>query len=209
MMSMVILPVVGQAGQTFFHAAASTSNSDPTLWYITRATGISAYVLLALTAALGLLRTTLRAAQIGAPGAIWLLDGIHPFAALLAAGFVLLHMVTLAFDPVVPFGLANLLLPLDEPYAPFATSLGVLGLYACAVVLVSSWLRRALPYGVWRGLHGVSFAAFALVTLHGILAGTDSGKPWMWVVYVVSAGVVALLVVVRLLARPQTAPAAA
>jgi sulfoxide reductase heme-binding subunit YedZ len=190
-------------------AAASTqASSDPTLWYITRAAGISAYALLALTAVLGLARSVLRAAHTNALGAIWLLDEVHPFVAVLAAAFIALHLVTLVFDPVVPFSVANLLLPIDEPYQPFATSLGVFGLYAIVIVLLSSWLRRALPYSFWRGLHFISFAAFALVTAHGILVGTDSGEPWMRIIYVVSAALVILLVLARLLARPQIVPSA-
>ncbi len=201
-----------QVAQLAAHAIAGASakaSGDPTLWYITRAAAISAYALLALGVVLGLARSALRAARIGALGSIWLLDGLHPFAAILAAAFIALHLVTLVFDPVVPFSLANLVLPVGEPYAPLATSLGVLSLYGIAMLLFSSWLRRALPYSFWRGLHSISFAAFALVTLHGILAGTDTSQPWMRAVYGVSGAMVMLLVLVRLLARPQSVPSMA
>lgn len=190
-------------------SSAVAVSGDPTLWYVTRAAAVCAYVLLSLTAILGLTRALLRSTRPEAIAAIWLLDELHPFASVLTVAFVAVHLVSLIFDPVVPFSLVNLLLPIDEPYAPLATSLGVLGLYALAVVLLSSWLRRSLPYAFWRKLHAFSFAAYALVTLHGIFAGTDSGTPWMLAVYLASAGVVLLLALARLLARPQVAQARA
>src|SRR5579884_3254280 len=130
---------------------------DPTLWYVTRAAAISAYLMFALTVVLGLLRSTLRVSRSGGAGTIWFLDEVHQFSALLAVGFLVLHLGTLVLDPVVPFGLINLVIPLNEPYQPLPTTLGVLALYTIAVVVLSSWFRRAISYGIWRALHGVSF----------------------------------------------------
>src|SRR5690348_3655534 len=122
---------------------------DPTLWYVTRAAAISAYLLLALTAAMGLLRSILRSARAGSAGLRWLIDEVHQYAAALAAIFIVLHLGSLLFDPVVPFALVNLLVPIAEPYRPLATNLGVFGLYVLGAVLLSSWMRRSLSYGFW------------------------------------------------------------
>jgi predicted ferric reductase len=204
------MTLLAQSTVTLVAAQATAAVSgDTTLWYMTRAAAISAYVLLTGTAALGLLRSTLRSSGTRAPGAIRLLDDVHPYVALLAFAFTVLHIVTLLFDPVVTFSLTNLLVPFDEPYAPFATSLGVLSLYALGIVWLSSWLRRKLSYGFWRGLHFFSFVGFFLVTLHGVLAGTDSGEPWMRLVYFASAALISLLVFARLLSRPESAAPAA
>lgn len=199
--------VILASSATVARGVLLVASGDPTLWYVTRAAGISAYVLLSLTVMFGLLRSTLRVSRSGGAGTIWFLDEAHQFAALLAAAFVTLHLVALVFDPVVPFRVSNLVLPIGEPYQPFATSLGVLGLYALAIVLFSSWFRRALPYGFWRGLHAISFASFALVSLHGILDGTDSGAGWMRLVYLFVLALVGLLVIARLLAQPRAAQA--
>jgi sulfoxide reductase heme-binding subunit YedZ len=188
--------------------AAALANADPTtLWYVTRAAAISAYILLTLTAGLGLLRNTVRAARVRSAGLIWLLDEAHQYTAALATVFVALHLVSLLFDPVVPFTFTNLLVPIDEPYRQTAVNLGVFSLYTLGAVLLSSWMRRSLPYGLWRGLHFASFLAFVLVTLHGILAGADSTQPWMQAVYGVAAGAVMLLVGVRLLVVAFAEPA--
>ncbi|HLZ24882.1 MAG TPA: ferric reductase-like transmembrane domain-containing protein [Ktedonobacterales bacterium] len=178
-------------------AAAAQSTASPALWYITRAAAVSAYLLLTLTVALGILRSLARDLTIRAG---WTLDEIHQFLALLTGAFVLLHLGTLVLDPYIPFSLANLIIPVAQPYRSFATDLGVLALYTLAVVLVSSWLRRRMSYRVWRGVHYASFITFFLVTLHGLLAGADAAAPWMHAIYIGSAAAVVFLVFFRILA---------
>jgi predicted ferric reductase len=205
-------------GLSFHDALASLAGSvagrvatsaDPTLWYLTRAAAVSAYVLLSLTAILGLTRSLARARGVRSPWTIVLLDDAHQFSALLTAAFVVLHLGTLVLDPFLPFSLRNLLVPSGEPYRPLATDLGVLALYALGIVLLSSWLRRRLSYGFWRNLHVLSFAAFALVTAHGLLAGHDTGQEWMTRLYVVASGCVGGLVVLRLILPAQSGRAVA
>lgn len=178
-------------------AATSATSASPTLWYVTRAAAVCAYLLLTLTVALGILRSLARDLSIRAG---WALDEVHQFLALLAGAFVLLHLATLVLDPFIPFSFADLLIPFAQPYRPFATDLGVLSLYTLAVVLVSSWLRRHMSYRVWRGVHYTSFATFFLVTLHGLLAGADAGAPWMHAIYIGSAAAIVFLVFFRILA---------
>lgn len=189
--------------------AVTSGQPSPTLWYVTRAAAVSAYVLLALAVALGVFRSLARdlSVRVG-----WPLDELHQFLSLLAGAFVVLHLVTLALDPFIHFSLANLLLPLGQPYRPLATDLGVLGLYALAVVLVSSWLRRRMSYRLWRGIHYAGFLTFFLVTLHGLLAGADASTPWMHGIYIGAAAAIVFLVFVRVFAPsrdtdPASAPA--
>src|SRR5262249_37453498 len=86
--------------------------------------------------------------------------------------------------------------------------LGLLGLYALVAVLISSWLRRRIPHPTWRALHVASFAAFVLITLHGLLAGADTAQPWMRAVYTGAAASIAFLILMRVLvARGTLRPA--
>ncbi len=165
--------------------AALNSHTDPSLWFVTRGAAVAAYALLAVSVALGLVRSLARALAVRAS---WVLDELHAYTSLLAAAFLALHLISLALDPAVPFPVITLLLPFGE-YA----------LYAFAAVLLSSWLRRRLTYRFWRGLHYASFAAFALATLHGILAGADITQPWMRAVYEGATAAVVFLFAVRLL----------
>ena len=187
-------------------AALASADADPTLWYVTRAAAVSAYILLALSTHLGIVRSL--GAQIG-ERASWVLDELHQFIALLAAAFVVLHLVSLLLDPFMAFTPANILLPLNQPYRQFATDVGVLGFYALSVVLVSSWLRRRISRRLWRGLHYLGFATFFLVTLHGALAGADSGQAWMRALYFGFGSSALFLVLMRLIMRPEGTPESA
>jgi methionine sulfoxide reductase heme-binding subunit len=182
------------AGMLRVSAAATPS---PTLWYVTRTMAVSSYIALTLAVMLGMVRSIARTSR---EGVSWVVDELHQFVATVAGLLVVGHLVSLRLDPFLPFSWTNLLLPLNEPYRPLAVIIGVFALYAMAVTLVSSWLRRHMRYGFWRTLHYVSFIAFALVTLHGLLAGSDAQEPWMRGIYAFSAGAVAFLVLMRLFA---------
>jgi sulfoxide reductase heme-binding subunit YedZ len=180
-------------------AAVSATAANPFMWYVTRAAASSSYITLTLLVILGITRsmTRLSGARVS-----WWLDETHQFLALLTAGLVGLHLVSLLFDALIPFSLVNLLVPVAEPYRPFAVGVGVVTMYGMALVLASSWLRRWLGHAKWRLVHYLSFAVFAGVTLHGILAGSDSSQPWMIFLYVAAAISVGLLTFIRILSRP-------
>ncbi|HEY7833707.1 MAG TPA: ferric reductase-like transmembrane domain-containing protein [Ktedonobacterales bacterium] len=197
------LPLASPLAALLASLRASATTANPLLWYVTRAAAVSAYITLSCTAALGIWRSLGRVTR---RRVSWLLDEAHQYLALLTAAFILLHLLALVFDPLIPFAPLNLLVPLGEPYRPFAVDLGVLTLYALVIVLVSSWLRRSLSFASWRALHYVSFVAFVLVTLHGLLAGSDAGQPWMRLVYIGASLAVGLLVIMRLM-TPTPHPA--
>lgn len=201
--------MAGLVAGTFVHLLRTTSmraagTSDPTLWYVTRAMGISAYVALTISVFLGMLRTISRNAR---ERLTWIVDELHQFIATLAGLLVLGHLVALALDPFLPFSLTNLLLPIAEPYRPVAVAFGVFSLYGMVLLLFSSWLRRRVPYRLWRGIHYVSFVTFVLVTVHGWQAGSDTGEPWMRAVYGFAAASIGFLVLARLLVGVSEASA--
>jgi methionine sulfoxide reductase heme-binding subunit len=165
-------------------AITTAAAADPTMWYATRAAAVCAYIALTLTVLLGILRSLMRVTRFRKT---WLIEEIHQYVADAAAVFIAVHLTTLLLDPLIPFSPLNLLLPIAEPYRPLAVALGVFALYTVALVIGSSWLRRHLPYSAWRILHYGSFVAFWLVTLHGILAGSDAGEAWMRTLYIVAA----------------------
>jgi methionine sulfoxide reductase heme-binding subunit len=178
--------------------AATTSTANPFLWYVTRAAAVSAYVTLSATVILGLLRSLARVSRLRNSRALWLLDELHPYLAVLTVAFVVFHLLSLIFDPLIPFSLLNLALPLDQPYRPLPVDLGVLALYGLLVVWLSSWMKRRIAYASWRTLHYTSFIAFLLVTLHGVFAGSDSGERWMILLYLGISSVVGILILARI-----------
>ncbi len=187
--------------------AATSATANPFLWYVTRAAATSAYITLAATVIIGLFRSLARVSRLRNSRVLWLLDELHPYLAVLTLALVVFHLLSLVFDPLIPFSLLNLLLPFDQPYRPLAVDLGVLALYGLAVVWLSSWLKRRITHASWRTLHYTSFIAFLLVTLHGIFAGSDSAEAWMRLLYIGVSGVVTALVLARIFwpATPQPA----
>jgi sulfoxide reductase heme-binding subunit YedZ len=179
---------------------------SPLLWYFTRTTAVAAYVTLAAAVMLGMLRGVARGSG---ERLSWVVDELHQVLATAFAALVVLHLISLIYDPYLPFSLTNILLPIGEPYKPLPVDLGVLALYTMVVVLGSTWIRRRIPYRSWRFLHYASFATFVLVTLHGLLAGSDASQPWMRAVYAGASAAVGFLLVMRFLTRPKREPAPA
>jgi predicted ferric reductase len=166
-------------------------------WYVARSTGIVAWALVAAAVIWGLLLTTRLLG--GQPAPKWLLD-LHRFLGGLAVVFTTLHLVGLVADTYTDFGLADLLVPLASAWKPLPVALGVVAFYLLVAVEVSSLAMRRIPRRWWRWIHLSSFGSFWLATIHGVAAGTDSSNPWLWVSYVITAGAVIFLTLLRVLA---------
>ncbi len=177
---------------------------DPQFWwYVTRASGIVAFALVALTTGLGLAATS-RLGD-GILNRRWVFD-LHKAASLLALAFVALHMAVLIPDPWIEFKPWDLLLPGLSPYRPLPVALGVLAMYGAIVAAGSFYVRKLLGRGTWRALHFATFGTFVLALVHGLYAGTDSGEPWMTLTYFVVGLAIFFLAVFRILAAPLPRP---
>jgi len=51
-------------------------------------------------------------------------------------------------------------------------------LYLGALVSFSFYVRARIGRKTWRRLHFASFAVYGLVTVHGVLAGSDTSLLW-------------------------------
>lgn len=181
--------------------------SDPTLWYVTRATAVAAYITLTASVYLGILRSIARTAG---ERLSWVVDEFHAVIATLAGLMVVGHLVSIKLDSFVSFSVANLLLPVNQTYKPvLGVNIGVFALYTMALLLFSSWLRRRIPYGLWRSIHYLSFVAFALVTVHGLMVGSDAGEVWMRALYTGASCGVGFLLLMRLVTRKRAVAVAA
>lgn len=199
-LTIAMIATLAKVGSGPVPVAAATTG--PTLWYVTRATAVAAYITLSVSVIFGLLRSIAVSSR---EHLSWVVDELHAFIATLAGVLVAAHVVAIALDPFIPFSLHDLLVPGNGPYRALGVNLGILALYAMAVLLISSWLRRRIPYRLWRPMHSLSFLAFALVTAHGLLAGSDAREPWMRAIYVAAGCAVAVLLLFRLV--PDTSRA--
>ena len=174
-----------------------------TWWYTARAGGIVAWALLSISVVGGLQLST-RLARRPAPS--WVLD-LHRFVAGLAVAFVGVHLVGLALDPFINFGPAELLVPFVSSYKPGAVALGIVGLYLLLAIYITSLAMRHLSRRLWHAIHLSSYPLFALVTVHGLVAGTDRRNAIFQWACLLTASLVLFMTLVRILA-PRRAAAA-
>jgi predicted ferric reductase len=140
-------------------------------WYMTRAAGLVAMVLLWLSVMLGLLQSAGSLKGLTSPLAN--ID-IHNFVSMAALYTTVYHAVLLLFDRYQPFGLSEILVPFASGYKPVLVGLGTLSFYMATLVIVTTVFRAKFSSRVWRGIHQVGVAGFYFALLHGWIMGTDS-----------------------------------
>jgi len=149
-------------------------------WYVTRASGIVAYLLLWFSMVLGLGVTSKFFDQ--------LLDRLftydfHQFISLLSIAFVVLHVAVLLLDRYLPYSIWQILVPFVSPYRPLWVGVGVIGFYLTLLVTVTFYLRKRIGMRLFRLIHVLSLVGYLGATLHGVYAGTDSPLPTMQLLY--------------------------
>lgn len=171
-----------------------------TTWNLLRAAGIGSYLMLFASVAWGLFGTTTLWGRLAAKASA---TAIHQFFSTVGMVLLVAHLALLYVDPWMPFDLGELFIPGRSEYRPLGVGLGVVAMYLSAIVIASSWVRKGIGPRVWRTLHLLSIPMFSLMMLHGILAGTDTERPWMWGMYLATATAIVFLLVLRALtARP-------
>jgi len=179
--------------------------TDPTFWILARASGLTAYLLLTTSVLAGLL---VKARPFGKAISPAKATDVHRFLSLLGLGALAIHGLALLLDRSVHIRLLDLLVPGLAPYRPLWTGAGVLAAELMVVIVVSFSLRRRIGARNWRRLHYLTFFVFAAATIHGLAAGTDSGKSWALALYLAAVGAVVAATVWRVLVPPPR-PAAA
>jgi hypothetical protein len=171
-------------------------------WYLSRAAGFTAYLLLFASVALGIAIGTRLADRIAKRNAIF---DLHRFTTILALAFALFHVYVLLGDSFFNFNVWQLSLPFISPYRTWQTAVGVFALYALGLLILSFYVRKFIGYRTWRAVHFTTFVMFAGVALHGIAAGTDTGQVWARLIYITTGAATLGLVIYRVQYRiPDT-----
>src|SRR3970040_1668251 len=107
---------------------------DHTYWYLTRASGFVAYLLLFGSVAVGLSLT-------GGVLERWIrrfrIYDFHRFLSLVTLMFTTFHVFIVLPDAFFSFSILELLIPFASPYDPPYMALGAFGLYLMALVVLS------------------------------------------------------------------------
>lgn len=144
-------------------------------WYVSRASGTVAWVLVLATCVWGILLATRLFRGWDRPA--WLLD-LHRWLGSLLLASTALHMLALVGDNYTHFTASHLLVPFASTWKPGSVALGVVAFWMLAAVQTTSWMMRKLPKALWRVVHMFSYVAFVMVTWHAITAGTDASSRW-------------------------------
>jgi sulfoxide reductase heme-binding subunit YedZ len=177
---------------------------SPTVWYVARASGLVAYLLLSGSVVAGALLS-------GRADLTWprfAVEELHRFLTILTGIFIVVHGGALLLDRVVPISIAQELVPFTDRYRPFAVGLGIVAAELMAAVAVTNAVRRQLPHRIWRRAHYLTIAVWGCASIHVLLAATDRLEPWF--AGIVAAAISAVLFAFWARARAAlAAPAAA
>ena len=175
-------------------------------WYMARSAGVVAYLLLWGSVAWGLMVSNKILDGIVKPPVVY---ELHKSLSILALVTGMFHGLILLGDSYMQYSVLDILIPFRSSYQPIWVGLGTLGLYLMAILVVSFYIKKRIGQRAWRLLHYTSFGVWIMITLHGIMAGTDTQLLLMQLLYVVAIVSVGYLLIYRLVAEKKPARARA
>jgi sulfoxide reductase heme-binding subunit YedZ len=185
----------GWARQTWLRRLAHealTVTTDQFLWVLARVAGLGSYAALAVAVVTGI---ALRTAVLDWLGNNRALRSLHEYTTVLWIPLAGIHLGALVLDSTARIGLLDLVVPFRAAYGTLAIGLGALAVDLLLVVTITALLRRHIRPDIWKWLHRLAYAAFALIFFHAVLSGTDFSDP---VVSAVSWGTAAALLALGL-----------
>ena len=160
-------------------------------WHIVRAAGLTAYLLLFVISACGLLISLRLLPLPYRTGAM----AIHKTASQSCVILTLVHVLLLLGDQYTQFSLADVLIPLwaDEYGAELAT--GILAFHGLLLITIFAIpaIMKKVGNDVWRKAHYLALPGFWLALYHGFMAGTDTKAAGIMALYLVTGTVMTVL----------------
>ena len=181
------------------------SYSDPgqhIFWILSRASGVVALILTAVSVGMGL-AMAMRAAK--GPGAMARLKQVHEATALTALIFIAAHGLALLGDSYLRPGLGGIAIPFVMSHKPLWTGLGIVGGWLAALLGLSFYVRRWIGPKLWRKMHRWTLAVYVLAVIHTLGAGTDASSLWLLLILIATVAPLAVMAAIRLL--PSDKPA--
>jgi methionine sulfoxide reductase heme-binding subunit len=180
-------------------------DSSTALWYLSRATGVVALLLLTAVMLLGIL-VTRQGRLPGLPR--FAVSGLHRNLSLLATVFVVVHVLSAVADGYVNIPVTSAVVPLTSPYERIWLGLGAVGFDLMLAAVVTSLLRRHLSRWVWRAVHLTAYLSWPVAWVHSFFASGDLRQGWLFYVAIVCAVAVVAAALWRAAAAARDAPRA-
>ena len=192
---------------------ANQSFSSRIDWYISRISGITAFVLFTFVICLGLMMTSKATLKVKRFSPAQFLEKHQLTATFLAFSLVLLHFMILFFDQTIKLKPIEAFVPLllkrdfnsvGGYNLTWTIALGIIAFYlALVLIITSNYRNRIVSHKTWRAIHYSSFLFFILIVLHGFFSGSDSKSWWMILIYLTSVITVISLLLIRIFGKKQ------
>ncbi|OLC25693.1 MAG: hypothetical protein AUG06_08675 [Actinobacteria bacterium 13_1_20CM_2_65_11] len=147
---------------------------DQFFWMLARVAGLGSYAALAIALVTGI---ALRTAVLDWLGRNRPLRSLHEYTTVLWVPLAVVHLGALLLDKTSRIALIDLVLPFHSSYGTIGIGLGTLAVDLLLVVTATAYLKKRMPVELWKWVHRIAYAAFALTFLHAILSGTDFSDP--------------------------------
>ncbi len=174
-------------------------------WYLVRASGLVAGVSLVILMLSGIGSVTGHTFRVLEPLTAW---ATHRAIGIVFVVSIVIHMLGLLFDHFVSFNLLTLLVPWLSDYQPVTLfgvqfgslyiALGILAFYGALAILLTSLFWVDKKPKIWKALHIMSYVVIAMVFVHALFLGTDTGQGILRLVWIAGGVLVAAAALVRL-----------
>jgi sulfoxide reductase heme-binding subunit YedZ len=106
---------------------------------------------------------------------------LHNWSGYLVLALSLLHPIILLFSSTARFRVLDVIYPIHSPSQPFENTIGAVGLYLIAFVVITSYFRIQLGRHLWKSFHFVVYAAAVAAFWHSILTDPNlKNSPVDW-----------------------------
>lgn len=151
-------------------SASILENEVPWVWYISRATGILAFLLLYIVIFSGLIIRMPVFSKIMLPANSL---KIHEWLSIQSLVFVFVHGGILLLDKYVNYRIEDILIPFYNGQNSKELAFGILAMYLMLLLIITSYIKKFIGYKIWRTVHFLNIILYVLVVWHALYLGTD------------------------------------
>jgi sulfoxide reductase heme-binding subunit YedZ len=161
------------------------------LWFVSRALGLVALLLLSAVIALGVLHNTSLVKRTDAVLPRFVLVALHRNLSLIAVVFTVLHVVTVLVTPYLRLRWFDTLVPGTARYNTLAAALGTVAFDLVLALVATSLLRQRMSRRWWFVVHWTAYLCWPVAVAHAVVnASFRGGTWWTLVVPLAATGVV-------------------
>lgn len=175
-----------------------TERETPWAWYISRASGLIAFLLLYLVMFLGLSIRTPILKNILKP--IYSLK-IHAWLSVHSLFFVFLHGGVLIFDKFINVRIMDVFIPFSSEVYKNEITLGIIGMYIMILLILTSYFRKRISNRMWRITHYLNIILYIIVIGHSLELGTDLQEGLARSIFVYANQFLALIIIINVFTR--------